>query len=459
MTLGPFFSSLSASPRFVRALILGVVFVVFVGGGSAQGAVRRNPRGKLLGLIAVRGKVRGLRSAPVAPSSGGGNLLYNGGPVMRANTTHAIFWSPAGFSMTSSYRQLVDRYLTDVAAASGSASNVYATDTEYFDSSGKIANASAYAGAVSDTQALPASGCVDPATSVCLTDAQIQAEINRVITSAGLPRGLGDLYFLITPQGVGSCGDASATDCAYTTYCAYHSGFGPAASPTLYANIAYGDVPGCSSGSGPNGDPADATINLISHEHNEAITDPLGTGWFDANGAENGDKCANAYGAPLGSTQFGSYNQAIAAGTYQLQAEWSNTTGGCALNETPAAPPPPSSPPSNATSPQPSPAPPASSAPLPPPTNGGTITGASGACAALAWLNRAAETRLTQHDLTHQSRVLRSNHRRERRLHGQARQKAIKADRRTWRALAARDHAAERRLAAQHRAAERTCGT
>jgi len=126
MTLGPFFSSLPASPRFVRALILGVVLGAFVCGGSAQGAVRRNPRGKLLGLIAVRGKVRGLRSAPVAPSSGGGNLLYNGGPVMRANTTRVPqmrrcgVWSrlPSDTSPCSAWVGRVDSKTTSRSASS-----------------------------------------------------------------------------------------------------------------------------------------------------------------------------------------------------------------------------------------------------------------------------------------------------------------------------------------------------
>ena len=44
-------------------------------------------------------------------------------------------------------------------------------------------------------------------------------------------------------------------------------------------------------------------INVTSHEHNEAITDPEPTsGWFDDNdfstGGENGDKCAWYFGYP-----------------------------------------------------------------------------------------------------------------------------------------------------------------
>jgi hypothetical protein len=47
----------------------------------------------------------------------------------------------------------------------------------------------------------------------------------------------------------------------------------------------------CGSGNSPNGDPAaDSTINVISHEANEKITDPLGSARFDQRGNEIGDK-------------------------------------------------------------------------------------------------------------------------------------------------------------------------
>jgi hypothetical protein len=38
----------------------------------------------------------------------------------------------------------------------------------------------------------------------------------------------------------------------------------------------------------------------VSHEHNEAITDPLGNAWYDLVGYENIDKCAWNFGSQLG---------------------------------------------------------------------------------------------------------------------------------------------------------------
>ncbi len=77
---------------------------------------------------------------------------------------------------------------------------------------------------------------------------------------------------------------------------------------------------------------ADAAVNLVSHEHIEAITDPdTQTGWFDGSGQEIADKCAWHFGSSLGSTGTGPFNQALGTGKYYLQQEWSNSAGSCAL--------------------------------------------------------------------------------------------------------------------------------
>jgi hypothetical protein len=79
---------------------------------------------------------------------------------------------------------------------------------------------------------------------------------------------------------------------------------------------------------GPNGDDADPTINVISHEHNEAITDPTLNAWRTSLGGEIADKCDDNFGPLLGSTAFGEYNQVIGTGKYYLQQEWSNAANG-----------------------------------------------------------------------------------------------------------------------------------
>ena len=88
----------------------------------------------------------------------------------------------------------------------------------------------------------------------------------------------------------------------------------------LYANQPYAAHAGCDTGVRPNGDDADPTINVTSHEHNEAITDPQGNAWFDRQGYENADKCAWTFGSPLDGSGNTRYNQTINGHDY-LAAE------------------------------------------------------------------------------------------------------------------------------------------
>ena len=145
------------------------------------------------------------------PQARQGDLIYHGGPVMHTNKTYAIYWVPSGYSMTASYKSTINQYFTDVAAASGATSNVYAVETQYYDlapnpNPGNVQYSSTFGGSVTDTGAFPPNGC--PATTactVCLTDAQIIAKIHAVIAAQGWTKNDYDQFFLFTPQGVGSC--------------------------------------------------------------------------------------------------------------------------------------------------------------------------------------------------------------------------------------------------------------
>src|SRR5712692_2939552 len=111
--------------------------------------------------------------------------------------------------------------------------NVYASDTQY---SGIQYN-SAFAGGVTDTSEFPTSGCpVYTGVTDCLTDAQLQTEIDNVINAHGWTRNGTNMFFMFTPKNVGSCFDSGGGQCTYTTYCAYH---GTSNSGAIYANQPY----------------------------------------------------------------------------------------------------------------------------------------------------------------------------------------------------------------------------
>jgi hypothetical protein len=317
-----------------RLVVLFGLLSVTVGVGAAA-ADPPSPSRAAGGGNEILGIVPTVAAAHSQAGKGGGNLVYHGGGVLVTNKTVAIYWGPGAAAPGSGnayfpdagYETVISRYFSDVAAASGS-SNVYAVETQYYNSSGShIQYASTAGTALVDGSAYPASGCSDTvsATSVCLSDSQIQAEVAKMVPNPD-PQ---TVYFVFTGKGAGSC--YSGSSCAFSYYCAYHSSFSANGKTYLYANQPYADtVPSaCDAGYHPNASQsidADATINVTSHEHRESINDPFGDAWYDRRGYEGSDKCAWNFGSISGG-----YNQAINGSHYALQQEWSNAISGCAL--------------------------------------------------------------------------------------------------------------------------------
>jgi hypothetical protein len=289
-------------------------------------------------------------------TAGASNLTYHNGPVLHTNTTYAIFWSPTTNQIPASYQNLINSFFQNVGNASNSSSNVYASDTQYYDTSGPIAYQSTFGGSYVDTSQIPSnSSCLSQyraaglTVSGCVLDSDIE---NIVANDAGKlgvtsSNAANSIFFVFTPKNVGSCWDTYSGTCAFSYYCAYHSDFAANGTSYLYANQPYTDTSGvfsngtqdCSVGVFPNNDFADATISVTSHEHNETITDPYGNAWYDSQGNENGDKCAWNFGTPIGGSGSTAYNQQIGPGHYYLQQEWSNASSGCVLTYAPQAPP------------------------------------------------------------------------------------------------------------------------
>ena len=314
-------------------LLAGLVLGVAGSGGAAAGPTRA----PLPGLVPHAGDRHALERRATG-AAGLDDVALKANPctppacwVMRTNTAYAIYWVPTGQSVAAGYESDIDRYLSDVAAASGSQKNVYSVATQYFDSTGWISYQSTFGGSYVDTDAFPASGCSDGVDSICLSDQQIRAEIAKVIAAKGWPAGPNSLFMLMTPNGVGSCADGLGQQYSTNFYCAYHNSFSLDGQPVVYTNEPYdATIEGCAPGSSPNGNDADATINTISHEQNESITDPNGNAWMNADGDEIADICAWNFGQPVGGTAgVDEYNQVINGHHYWLQEEYSDDGGVC----------------------------------------------------------------------------------------------------------------------------------
>jgi hypothetical protein len=296
----------------------------------------------------------------------------NGNVMMTASTgplvVVPIFWDPAG-SMSASYKNILNSYLADVAAASGHKQNVFSVLNEYYGTNGQIHYNVKVGPILTDTNAITSGCTLDSADTTkiyadgsgysgCVDDLQLQAEVDSVAAANNLPHDLSHIYVLYLPKGIESCflpGETTsvAPNGQFCTinhqetaaYCAYHN---MDLNSAVYANMPYpiyNSPVGFTCGSdarfpviqSPNGNPdADTEISPTSHEINESITDPdTETGWFDKAGFENGDECAYVFGRTRGAP--GSfYNQVINGGYFLTQEEFSNNvfnssagTAGC----------------------------------------------------------------------------------------------------------------------------------
>ena len=266
------------------------------------------------------------------------NLDYNGGPVMASNTNYAVYWRPSDApAYPPEYQSGVNQYLTDLAHDSGGHENTDSVSTQYNDAAGDFASySSRFGGALIDTDPYPANGCRQ--ATICLTDAQLRAELTKFTSENDLPTDLAHEYFLLTPPGVEDCLEASGLECSAgsqePSYCAYHGNEPVAGGELIYSNDPYvTGILGCDDGNHPNGSTSDGVLGGLSHEHNESITDPEpDNAWSDFGGrvGEIGDKCRSFVGTPLGQAPNGAnYNQVINGHFYWYQGEWSNQGNQC----------------------------------------------------------------------------------------------------------------------------------
>jgi hypothetical protein len=249
-----------------------------------------------------------------------GPLNYYGGPVMTTtNTTkvtnYIVLWNSghlqngAVSAYSAKYKSLAQQWFKDQPQ-----SPLYSNNNQYYQNIGGVTtyiqNYTTAPKTIIDKDPYPAGQCTHPHTGTnCITDANIEAELASLKTSLGLPTGLTSEYFVMTGPGEGSCFDAACNTPSYTKYCAYHSYFSPSGANMIYADMPYPTDPGgwnCYDPpvgqTFPSGDVnADANVNLISHEQQESVTDPLINAWLDTAGNEIGDVCAWQFGSTFAS--------------------------------------------------------------------------------------------------------------------------------------------------------------
>lgn len=256
------------------------------------------------------------------------DLEYHGGAVMREVRLHALYWQPAGTAFPARYRETVDRFLGDAAAASGSGETVFSSNSQY----GDVAYRYTFAGSEVVTDPFPTrdASCDLNGKSACVTGAQIADRVMAEVDARGWSPGLGDLTLVYLPSDVRVCRYAGV--CSDQTFCAYHAAW--LADTRLYVFAVEPEEStfgGCHPGAYPTGvKAADIAINTSAHEINEAVTNPSGGGWWDdSTGEENADICSWQFGTPLGGSGDTRWNQVLNGNRYWLQGSWSNDGSRC----------------------------------------------------------------------------------------------------------------------------------
>jgi hypothetical protein len=241
-----------------------------------------------MGQVPVRGAHNGAK-----PTSSV-NMTSHGGAIMPTAVTETIFWGTrwANSSFVGDKISGLDSWY------SGFGGTTYAdTSDEYTGTNGQVTSSVSFGGHHIDTTTAPTSA---PSTSTIL--GEVATEIANPVSNG---------YYAVyvdTPRG-------------HAGYCAWHSygNIGPNSTPVQIAfffNLD-GDA-GCDpkDTSGLHSQGLAALANVSGHELSEARTDPRNGGWYDQKGAENGDKCAWTFGAPL--VSFGKTE-------WKIQGEWSNS--------------------------------------------------------------------------------------------------------------------------------------
>jgi len=241
-------------------------------------------------------------------------IFYHGGPLMLGATNAYYIWYGNWSGNTA------DTILTNLASSIGG-SPYFNINTTYTDGSNTpVTNAVHYAGSTTDNYS----------QTTALSDAGVQNVVASAISSGRLPKDTHAVYFVLTSA------DVNETSGFCTQYCGWHTHGTIAGSDIKYSFV--GNPDRCPSAcaaqtTSPNGNAgADGMASIISHELEEAVTDPDLNAWYDRRGQENADKCAWTFGTTSTLPDGSLYNVTLGGSKYLIQRNWVNAAGGyCAM--------------------------------------------------------------------------------------------------------------------------------
>jgi hypothetical protein len=217
----------------------------------------------------------------VAPTKGGtaslSPITSHGGPVMVTPKAYLIWygsWNQKNSSDTPAGQTIVRDFLFGVS------------NSPYFQINTTYKGPSGFVGVGAEiTEAAP--------LNTKLSDANIRTIVTNAITGHLLPLDANGVYFVLTSSDIAKSGFC-------TQYCGWHSVTTVQNTAVKYSFVGNANrcLNACAAQTvGPNGNAGlDGMVSVLAHELEESTTDPNLNAWFDASGAENGDKCAWTFG-------------------------------------------------------------------------------------------------------------------------------------------------------------------
>jgi hypothetical protein len=252
--------------RYIFALFCGLLTVA--ANAATEGKLVKQPFADADHVIysSIRGAI-----LPKA----GSDLINHGGPVIVSAKVVFIFWGPSFNNAASpdfSYARTMQSFRNQLGT-----SGPYNIITQY--SGIQLSNLGSGTLDWFDTST--------PPTNV--TDSAVQAKVNQYLASHG-GSDPSTVYEVFIPRtSYSSSGSSTSCGGPSLAYCSYHGWIGSGSTATKYSIQPYPSCSGCKVSGWTD---AQNEERFMCHETREAVTDPTGTTWFDANGSEVDDKCA-----------------------------------------------------------------------------------------------------------------------------------------------------------------------
>ena len=250
------------------------------------------------------------RDAPAAfnaaePAATPPNLAYHNGPVQTAPKLYVVFWGSSWNTTTGDPKGVAAKLKSFYAVIGGSK---WLNSVKQYTQRGGLHvgnSGNIFGGSMVDTGSTPPR---NPSQSqMAVEAARGAAHFHDYSANAS--------YVVAMPHGIVPQGGFGSI------YCAYHSSASAAGHTIAWTNLPYLPDAGAGCGLGSVNRPGtlDGVTIVGGHEQAETETDPFpNSGWLDATGAENGDKCA---WIQLENNPF--------AGGFPTQPLWSNSGSHC----------------------------------------------------------------------------------------------------------------------------------